>query len=346
MRKGKLILSMILLFCLMPALAQEADSLSVAGPETASVAAKPQRTFWQKVGDWGIVHFFSDYDSTYFDFPAKKWSLKLTTNLAGAAISIKGKGADEGKVFRSWLSSDSKVTHTLTLGYKSYAISYTFFPYTTKSHDSRFSFTMYGNPICFDIAYNKIHSFAGYSTDSAGERFDIPYEWASMNILNINAFYVFNHKHYSFPSSVDQTYIQKKNSGSAIAGITYTRNQTDVPYLGVGDASLSVNAKLIALGGGYGYTYVPGENWQMMLMLMPKLVFYDSSSLTHGHYNISHTFTKPQFMFTGHFAVVHWFSGSFVALTASADGYRVGNISGLRLFQYQWQARLHFGVQF
>ena len=167
-----------------------------------------------------------------------------------------------------------------------------------------------------------------------------------MKLLNINAFYVFNHRHYSFPACVDQTYVQHKSSGSAIVGISYANNRTSIPDLGIESASLSVNAKLLSLGAGYGYTLMPGGRWQIMLMAMPKLVFYDSSSLKNENYSIYRTFTRPQFMFTGHAAAVHWFGRNFLALTSAVEGYRVGNISGFKLFQYQWSLRLHYGILF
>lgn len=330
------------LFSLLPLNAQEGVNLQ----ERGSLLRATGRTV-KSISDWGIVHFFSDYDSTYFDFPAKKWSIKFTTNVTGSEIRVKSRGSDPSTAFHSNISSESNMTHSLTLGYRSFAVSYTFDPYSKRGNkDSRWSFTTYGNPICLDIVYYKINSFSGYSVLDRGERVSIPFGGPSMKYFNANAFYVFNHKHYSFPASVDQTYIQYKSTGSAIAGITYTNNRTSIPDLGVEAKSLSINAKMLALGAGYGYTWVPGSRWHLMLLAMPKLVFYDSSSLEEGRYRISRTFTRPQFMFTGHAAVVHWFNGWFAALTANVEGYRVGNISGLRLVQMQWQARLHFGILF
>ena len=51
------------------------------------------------------------------------------------------------------------------------------------------------------------------------ERIDLPEGILQVKTLNVNAFYVFNYRRFSYPAAFSQSYIQRRSAGSFLLAI-------------------------------------------------------------------------------------------------------------------------------
>lgn len=303
---------------------------------------------FNKLGITDLYKFAKTRDTTFYMSPPGTYDICLIMNLAGSSLSTWGSEEVKNSKFRSHIDSESMVNTTVTVGYEGIAIGYTFNPFSKNkdSKDSRFSLTLHGNFLGLDLAYHNIKSFSGYSR-MGDVRHVIPYGDPNMKLFILNTYIVFNHKHYSFPAGINQSYIQKRSSGSLIGGITYTNNRTNVNSVGFGEPSLKINSRLISIGAGYGYNYVPRKNVLFAVAFMPKFVVYDSSYLGVDHYDIQQTFKRPQLTYSASLALVRWYGKLYLGFSALTDGYTSHKSgSGYNIIQNQWQLHTHIGFNF
>ena len=338
--------------------AQEPDSTSVVREPDNSLIGKASRLIGNASAwfqDLTPVKIFNARDTSYYSVPPGDWTIKVRSNLTGPYLSARGHSDDRN--FTTRLAARHNLTHSIGVTYKGVTLGYTFSPWQRDGHDIRYDFSAYSNMAGIDATYRTISSFSGYA-EADGERLgEIAENQASQHILSINTFYFFNYKQFSFPASINQSYYQLKSAGSWIAGLSYTLDQTSVPSVG-GSLEFNVNSRLVALGGGYGYTWVPKrKGWQVMIAVLPKLVVYDSGHLKLEYddegrarpvgYDIRQALRQPEATLNGYFAAVHWFRRYFfLGLTASLDGYSIGNYGTYTLTQFRWEAHLALGARF
>ena len=149
-----------------------------------------------------------------------------------------------------------------------------------------FDVSLYSSQIGVDVFYNrrsgsdyKIRDVKlGYGID--GDLFEgIPFGGAKVGITGINAYYIFNHEHFSYPAAFSQSTCQKISCGSWMAGAGYTHNTLDFDYKELQEAlndrmPAGQEAKLDSgmmfnsikyndymLSGGYAYNWVFAKNW-------------------------------------------------------------------------------------
>ena len=303
---------------------------------------------FKSIGVVDLYNFAKNRDTTFYKSPPGTFDICLTMNLAGSRQSTWGSESEKNSKFRSHISSDNMVNSTISVGYKGIALGYTFNPFSSNknSKDYRFTLTLHGNFLGLDLAYYKINSFSGYSK-LGNEKYSIPYGDPSMKLFLLNTYMVFNHRHYSYPAGVNLSYIQTRSSGSLIAGVTFSNNRTNVTSVGFDEPSLKINSKMVSIGAGYGYNYVPCRNMLFAFMLMPKFVVYDSSYIDVDTYDIKQTFKRPELTYSASVGIVKWMGNVYAGITALADGYESHHTStGFRLLQVQWHVHAHLGVNF
>lgn len=300
------------------------------------------------------VRVFKAKDTTFYSPPPGDWTVTLKGNVFGSRIW--GYTRADGRNYRMTLTSRYVLAPSVSVGYKGVSIGYSFNPWERRHADVRYDLSAYSNMAGIDATYRMISSFRGY-VSADGERLgEISEQDVTQRLLSANAFYVFNYRHYSFPGSISQSYVQHRSSGSLVAGVSYSRSLTDVPPV-LSSPMLRVDADLFAVGAGYGYTVVLPSRWQVMAALLPKFVVFDSRSLRISYdedgerhnvrYDFREMFRRPEGTLNGYFAVVHWFGGErwFMAATASLDGFTIGPHAAFRLTQYRWESHLCLGVR-
>lgn len=300
------------------------------------------------------VQFFQARDTSYYSQPDGNWTARIRSNLSGNRIRAAGSDGQAG--FKTVLSDPASLSQTIGLSYKGFSLSHTFNPWRRESHDIKYDFSAYSNMLGVNLTYRTISSYRGY-TESGGQRIaDITGERASRHLFAVNAFGILNYRRFSFPATFNQSYIQHKSAGSLIAGLSYGNDQTEIPAVGESPL-IHVDSRIVSAGAGYGYTFVPHRfGWQVMVVALPKVIFYNSQRLRsrpargedipERESDIRLFLRHPEFDFSAQLAAVKWFYDRyFIGFSATLDGYSI-HIDGYRLTQSRWETNLTLGARF
>ena len=106
------------------------------------------------------------------------------------------------------MRAERKATISVGVSYVGLSVSLSLNPakLAGKYHDYEFNFRSYGKRFGFDFAYQDAKNFTGWHEHEGMERIDLPEDVLSVKTLNMNAFYVFNHRRFSYPAAFSQSY--------------------------------------------------------------------------------------------------------------------------------------------
>ena len=153
-------------------------------------------------------------DTAYITRPATKWTVTARLNVSGA--KIEAKGIENGLHFNSEMKADYKSTISLAVSYLGFSLSAALNPAKLmgKYRDYELNFNSYGRRFGFDVIYQDAHNFTGWHDHEGMERIELPDGVLKVKTLNVNAFYVFNNRRFSYPAAFSQSYIQRQSAGS------------------------------------------------------------------------------------------------------------------------------------
>jgi hypothetical protein len=208
--------------------------------------------------------------------------------------------------------------------------------------DFELNLCSYGNRWGFEFIYQNAQNFTGWYEDDQTPRVDLPSDVLSLKSLNVNAYYAFNNRRFSYPAAFSQSYIQRRSAGSFLLGISGQGQKAET------NATQQSVLKVtnIGLGAGYGYNWVPGRNWLLHLSVLPTLIVYSHTSLTVNDNRIPLDYHFPEVIITGRGAIVRQFGRFFVAATMVYNYSNIGDRDQLAVYNAKWRARLSVGYRF
>lgn len=147
--------------------------------------------------------------------------------------------------------------------------------------DTDLNASIYSAAFGFDLFYRRvggnynINKLVVNGVDMSKYLRGEPFDGIHMGMTRVSFNYVFNYKHYSQQAAFSQTHRQLISAGSAIAGIQYAHNKSDINWKqltekmnaisGTSIENTSLSAEQyndeISLSGGYGYNWVFAKNW-------------------------------------------------------------------------------------
>ena len=153
-------------------------------------------------------------DTAYILRPHTKWTVVGRINVSGAKIETEG--IDNGLHFNSEMKADYKSTLSVAVSYLGLSLSASLNPAKLmgKYRDYELNFNSYGKRFGFDIIYQNAKNFTGWHDHEGMERIELPADMLKVKTLNVNAFYVFNSRRFSYPAAFSQSYIQRRSAGS------------------------------------------------------------------------------------------------------------------------------------
>ena len=155
-----------------------------------------------------------DIDTAYITRPATKWTVTARMNVSGS--KIEAEGIDNGQHFKSEMEANRKATLSVGVSYLGLSLNTSLNPakLTGKYRDFELNFNSYGRRFGFDVIYQDAKNFKGWHDHDGMDRIELPDGLLSVKTLNLNAFYVFNSRRFSYPAAFSQSYIQRKSAGS------------------------------------------------------------------------------------------------------------------------------------
>jgi len=153
------------------------------------------------------------------------------------------------------------------------------------------SLNIYSSKFGIDLYYRetgsdfKLRSYNGFNMNSPSLR-NIHFDGLQSSIKGLNAYWIFNHKRFSYPAAYSQSTNQRRSAGSFMAGFSYSQhrisfNPDKLPSLIHKQLSPGLRFNHIkysdySLGFGYGYNWVFAKNWVSNLSLLPGIGFKKS----------------------------------------------------------------------
>ena len=156
-----------------------------------------------------------------------------------------------------------------------------------KADKTEMSLNIYSSKFGVDLYYRKtgsdfkLRGSNGFNlaTPIDGQDFD----GLRSKILGLNAYWIFNHRKFSYPAVYSQSTNQRKSAGSFMAGFSYSRHSIHFDYTQLPiEMKNGLNRNLrfskvkysdYSLGFGYGYNWVFKKNWVANLSLLPGIGF-------------------------------------------------------------------------
>ena len=293
-----------------------------------------------------------DIDSVYIMRPQKKWTIAARFNVSGTEIAAEGR--DEGRHFKSKMEANKKATISLGVSYLGVSLNAALNPaqLSGKSHDNELNINSYGRRFGFDFIYQDAKNFTGWHDHEGMERIYLPDDMLKVRTLNVNAFYVFNSRRFSYPAAFSQSYIQRRSAGSFLLAASGQGQyatldwEQEGPQVGE-ETSGTMKLKMtnIGLGAGYGYNYVPGKGWLLHISALPTFIVYSKTSMNFGDTRVPLHYHFPEVIITGRGAVVYQWSNTFLGTSMVFNFTNVGHEDNLALHNIKWRIRTFFGLR-
>lgn len=173
-----------------------------------------------------------------------------------------------------------------------------------KNQRQEYDLSLYSNKFGIDLYYRKTGNNYYIRSIDLGEGIDtrpmkkVGFDGLRSSIKGFNAYYIFNHRRFSYPAAYSQSTVQRRSAGSPLLGIGYTKHSVTVDWTALNDLinekmpsvdneKLSIDSALtfrriqysdISISGGYAYNWVFAHNWLMDVSLSLALAYNRSSS--------------------------------------------------------------------
>ena len=283
-----------------------------------------------------------DIDSAYLMRPATKWTVLARLNVSGA--KIESEGIDNGSHIQSEMTADYKSTLSVAVSYLGLSLSAALNPAKLmgKYNDYELNFNSYGKRFCFDVIYQDAHNFTGWHETEGMERIELPADMLSVRTLNLNAYYVFNNRRFSYPAAFTQSYIQRQSAGSFLLAASGQGQHATLKW----EKEMQLKMTNICIGAGYGYNYVPSQGWLLHVSALPTFIVYSNTSMTFGDSRVPLHYHFPEVIITGRGAFVHQWSNKFLGLSMVFNFTNIGHEESLTLHNIKWRIRTFFGLRF
>ena len=287
------------------------------------------------------------YDTAYITRPVQAFTVKLRYNVAGS--SIRTKGQFDGRDFNSKLTTSYQNTVSFALAYRGLSVAFAVNPdkLLGKDKSKSFNFTLYANRYGMDLAYQDCRDYTGWS-DYGGTRQTFTTDLVHTQLTNMNAYYAFNYRHFSYPAALTQSYIQHRSAGSWLLALScingvLTTSPSDDEQLHGGKLRLAD----IGVGGGYGYNWVLPHRWMIHGSLLPTAVVGSFNRMTMNGEKTHLPYAFPEMIVTERLSFLHYLNErhflnlTFVNYTTIHDSTK-----HIRNVHNKWRLRVCYGFRF
>ncbi|WP_259323502.1 DUF4421 domain-containing protein [Phocaeicola plebeius] len=148
-------------------------------------------------------------------------------------------------------------------------------------------FNLYSAKFGVDLYYRKTGSnfkLSSYEKFNLSQSYtNTQFNGFQSNIKGLNAYWIFNHKRFSYPAAYSQSTNQRKSCGSLLAGFSYSQHNISFDHTQLPEEmqqQLSSSLKFHSLrytdynlSVGYGYNWVFAKNCLLNVSLLPAIAY-------------------------------------------------------------------------
>ena len=293
-------------------------------------------------------YYRTPYDTNYVVRPEGKLTLKVKLNQTGN--DFHAKGTVNGIYSKADLHTSYKTTMSIGASYRGLSASMSINPAKMSGayKDYEFNFNYYSSRLSLDLSYQRSESLAGdiWFNDNPGR---LESGEATMKVLNVAAYYTFNHRRFSFPAAFTQSYIQRRSAGSWLAGISYQGGSIKTTEALIERNPNAPETRIyvghIGIGGGYGYNWVIGHKWLLHFSMLPTFVVYNRNNMTVRGERKEAQNMRFNMIFNERAAVVYNFSPRYFAGATLVMNNSVFDDDVVVINQNKWHARAFLGLR-
>ena len=363
MLRSFLSLLFLLTFSLSHSSAQ--DSLTLTNDSIAEKTVKQTRGSLLK----RIIRSFDKYDKTYITPNYYNYSAMLQNTTGLEFFRLEGKNS-EGRVQSISLNSSPTFRVGPYFGWRWIFLGYTFDigrTYTSRKK-SELNFSVYSSMIGFDFVFKKnegnfeIQKVEGFDKTAANQIKGRQFNGLSTNITSLNTYYIFNHKHFSYPAAFSQSTVQRISCGTWKLGFTYSHQKVSFDYTllptelsngGTDENWLNNELKFKeinyydwSINFGYAYNWVFAKNCLFCLSLSPAIGYkYTNAEKPNVKDAINYNIDNLNFDIISRIGIVwnntKWFGG--LSLIVHSYSYKKDRFSINNTFGY---LNLYCGLNF
>lgn len=310
------------------------------------------------------IYYGTNIDTAFIRRPETRWTLKLRDNLSGATVDATGLMGD--RLFKAHEYANFKNTVSVGASYMGLSLSLAVNPSLLlgRYKDYELNLTSYGNRFGIEFVFQHAKNFTGWirfsdegvtqrppqiflPEDFWSEKVDLPNDMLKMSTLNVNAYYAFNHRRFSYPAAFSQSYIQKKSAGSWMLGISYQGMNVDTRAIEeIGNSHALLKTNNAAVGAGYGYNFALPHQWLLHVSAIPTVIIYNYNSFFLNDEQQTMSYTFPEVIVTGRGSFVHTFDPYFCGLSMVYTFSTIGDENRLQVDNSKWRARAFLGFRF
>lgn len=281
------------------------------------------------------------YDTAYIKRPEAKWAVLARINMSGAFIEAEG--FDDGQRHKAQMEANQKATLSLGVSYLGLTLSASLNPAKLmgKYKDYELNFKCYRRNFGFDISYQDARDFTGWYEEDGIGRIDLPDDVLRVRTLNLNTYYAFNNRRFSYPAAFSQSYIQHRSAGSFLLAASGMWQLADDNW----EEPLKLRMTNIGIGAGYGYNFVPGQGWLLHISALPTFIVYSNTLMTYDDDRMSLHYRFPEVIITARGAAVRQWSNKFLGLSMVYNYSNIGNKDYLTVNNAKWLVQAFFGVR-
>ena len=293
-------------------------------------------------------YYRSPYDSTYVVRPEGTLTLKVRLNQTGNTFHAKGTVNDIYS--KADLKTSHKTTVSIAASYRGIAAALALNPGKLSGayKDYEFNLNYYSSRISVDFSYQRASTLAG-DIIRGDELSHLQADDISLKVVNLAAYYSFNHRQFSYPAAFTQSYIQRRSAGSWLAGISYQGGSiktTDELLQRNPNAPVTrIYIGHVGIGGGYGYNWVLGNRWLIHFSMLPTFVVYNRNNFTVNGERKKADHIRFNMIFNERLAIVRNFSSRYFAGLTLVMNNSVFDDDVVVVNQNKWRARAFFGVR-
>lgn len=131
----------------------------------------------------------------------------------------------------------------------------------------------------------RLRKATGFENVEPNDVRNLPFSGIDAKTFSFSAYYVFNHRHFSYPAAYNQSTVQRKSCGSLMLGAGYSKQIIDfdykkLPYILIGNTGEKLNETLkfseinyryYYASIGYAYNWVFAHDWLLGASVMPSI---------------------------------------------------------------------------
>lgn len=282
-----------------------------------------------------------NFDTAYIDKTNNKWTVMGALNVSGADLTAKGK--ENGVPFTAKMTSDYCSTLSLSVNYRGLGVSLGINPakWMGKYRDSEFNFVTYGKRFGLELFYQNSHNFTGYHDAEGEPRVDLPSDLLSLKSLNLNTYFVFSPRKFSYPAAFSYNYLQRRSAGSFLLALSGQGQKGEVE----GENNARFQMTNVGIGAGYGYNYVPSKGWLLHLSALPTFIVYTNTSLSVNGNRVPLHYHFPETIITGRGAIIRQWDKMFAGASMVFNFTNVGNEATLSIQNTKWSSHAFIGFR-